>query len=633
MKLSKFQEALGDAGVGQDLGDAEFFEHRNEIALEKFGKKSMYTFLIVAVICYVLFVGAMLCYRYGFVETLKVDRKLIRASSYLQGLISEHTFIVAVKTFKCLFTCVAQESEFSSVPATLDLQDLGMSIGSVTDYDLDEDINGYAALDDAKAFRDEIIAKENESQLYESAWNMHRLDDNFFRMVLLAFHDLTGLSNQIGEWCLKEHERQDELRTIISHSVMLFLMLVIIFFGAFTIVTLMNRYAGFQTLKSLIMLLPMDAFMGPAANIVARFKTKKKKDANDGQFRSRYIVKHSMNPIIVTDALLQIQFVNNATVDMFGYDRDNLIHKDLDAILKKKEGRSGSFTMIQFIQQQGLSPESESALPEVDLMAVPAQGDPVPVNCTIIPFRAESSSGSPAFAAILRDVSSIERQKNNVEEAKDRVKTLLHKIMPKVMARKLESHDPVLHSQVERATFCFVAIYKFTDWCQTHTHVEIMNFLDKIVSEFDRMILKYESLVKIKIINGVYMAAGGLFEDSATKPHEVEMVQFGEDCIRWMRERNRLTNEEFHLQIGVHTGGPIIAGVLGRDKPFFDVYGDSVNMAARLETSCWPLDCIHISEETKHWIEYGLEVEIEERPDTVLKGKGKLTTYIIHVPE
>ncbi len=123
------------------------------------------------------------------------------------------------------------------------------------------------------------------------------------------------------------------------------------------------------------------------------------------------------------------------------------------------------------------------------------------------------------------------------------------------------------------------------------------------------------------------MAAGGIFEEVSDKPHELEMIEFGIACVQWVRR----FQPNFRIRMGIHVGGPIIAGILGRDKPFFDVYGDSVNTAARLESSC-PVDAIQVSQNVRPSIPDGC-YHLEERPNVFLKGKGYQPTYIVHVPD
>ncbi|KAH0794862.1 Adenylate and Guanylate cyclase catalytic domain containing protein [Histomonas meleagridis] len=192
------------------------------------------------------------------------------------------------------------------------------------------------------------------------------------------------------------------------------------------------------------------------------------------------------------------------------------------------------------------------------------------------------------------------------------------------MVTKLLSKNQVLHSKISRATFMFFAIADFLKWC-SNTQIDIVDFLDEIVSMFDKLIAKYQSLVKIKIINGVYMAAGGLFD--VTKNQETEMIDFAIDCIKWIKLHNKELNIEINYKVGINTDGPIIAGILGHDKPFFDVYGDAVNVASRLCTSA-PINCIQISEDLKNNIPHG-KYKLKRREKVFLKGKGECTTYIV----
>jgi class 3 adenylate cyclase len=190
-----------------------------------------------------------------------------------------------------------------------------------------------------------------------------------------------------------------------------------------------------------------------------------------------------------------------------------------------------------------------------------------------------------------------------------------------------------LYEVVPRATFSFLAIADFAGWCRAHKATEIMAMLDEVVSAYDRLISEFPALTKIKVCNGAYMAAGGLGteEEVGKDSPEVQMLEFCIKCVEWTREHNHEMRDPIQLKIGIHCGGPIIAGVLGKDKPFFDVYGDSVNMAARLEQFAPELDVVHLSEELMQALPPG-RFTLEQRPDVTLKGKaGKFTTYLLRV--
>ena len=155
-----------------------------------------------------------------------------------------------------------------------------------------------------------------------------------------------------------------------------------------------------------------------------------------------------------------------------------------------------------------------------------------------------------------------------------------------------------------------------------------MGNLSQIFAAFDSDLAKYEKMTKIKLIGDDYMAAGGLFgkPEEPASGHAEEIIKFAIDCLADLEEINVKLNASLEVRIGINTGGPLYAGVLGTDKPVFDIIGDPINIAARLQSTDIP-GKIQISAATKELVD-GL-FSIEERGEVFLKGKGKQKTYLV----
>ena len=181
---------------------------------------------------------------------------------------------------------------------------------------------------------------------------------------------------------------------------------------------------------------------------------------------------------------------------------------------------------------------------------------------------------------------------------------------------------------VPMATVIFIDIVKFSTFSIALSPQQILGTLSGIIEAYDRRIADYKSLTKIKVIGDTYMCAGGLFNDEPTPEKDAyEIVKFGFEALQAIDDQNLKMNMELKVRIGVNTGGPLITGVLGTDKVQFDIIGDPINIAARLQSTGEP-GKIHISEETRNLLQ-GHNFVIEERGLTFLKGKGKKKTYQI----
>jgi class 3 adenylate cyclase len=124
------------------------------------------------------------------------------------------------------------------------------------------------------------------------------------------------------------------------------------------------------------------------------------------------------------------------------------------------------------------------------------------------------------------------------------------------------------------------------------------------------------------------MCGAGLFTpDEDPKNHAVQMVRFALDVLGALEEVNVKLSASLCVRIGVNTGGPIIAGVLGTDKPVFDIIGDPINIAARLQSTCIP-SRVQISEDTYALLR-DLDFSVEPRGEVFLKGKGKRPAFLV----
>ena len=144
----------------------------------------------------------------------------------------------------------------------------------------------------------------------------------------------------------------------------------------------------------------------------------------------------------------------------------------------------------------------------------------------------------------------------------------------------------------------FVDIVKFSDHCLSLTPQQILNNISQIFQSYEENISKYPLITKIKLIGDVFMCASGLFHPKEPPIHHTEqMIKFSLDILQSLEELNLKLNTSFNVRIGINTGGPIIAGVLGTEKPIFDIIGDPINVASRLQSTGIP-GRIQISQKT-----------------------------------
>ncbi|MCB0776545.1 MAG: tetratricopeptide repeat protein [Chitinophagaceae bacterium] len=189
------------------------------------------------------------------------------------------------------------------------------------------------------------------------------------------------------------------------------------------------------------------------------------------------------------------------------------------------------------------------------------------------------------FAVVLLFASVFFRQRNKISKEKHRSEELLLNILPAQTAEELKHTGKAQTRSFESITVLFTDFKNFTQASEELTPEELVEEINHCYSEFDRIISKY-NIEKIKTIGDSYMCAGGLPVANDTHPADVvsaalEMIAFIE---KNKRERVEKGKQYFELRAGIHTG-PVVAGIVGIKKFAYDIWGDTVNTASRMESS------------------------------------------------
>lgn len=219
-----------------------------------------------------------------------------------------------------------------------------------------------------------------------------------------------------------------------------------------------------------------------------------------------------------------------------------------------------------------------------------------------------------------RDQEQIYLQQLEVEREKS--ERLLLNILPKAIADRLKREETIIADSFEEITVLFADIDNFTRFSAQMLPEKVVELLNKIFSYFDRLALRYE-LEKIKTIGDAYMVVGGLNApkiNSATAIAEMALdMRKGVLQFKWEN------GKPLSMRIGIHTG-PVVAGVIGKSKFSYDLWGDTVNIASRMESQGIS-GCIQVSERTYQYLKD--KFLITPRGTIQIKGKGKIQTYLL----
>lgn len=217
-------------------------------------------------------------------------------------------------------------------------------------------------------------------------------------------------------------------------------------------------------------------------------------------------------------------------------------------------------------------------------------------------------------------------QRNHITKEKKRSDDLLLNILPSETAEELKATGEAEAKSYDLVTVLFTDFKDFTKTSEKMSAKELVKEIHHCFSEFDKIISNY-GIEKIKTIGDSYMCAGGLPVENKTNPVDVvkaaiEIQQFMQD---YNEERKKDGMPLFEMRVGVHTG-PVVAGIVGIKKFAYDIWGDTVNIAARMESS-GEAGRVNISEATYELVKDKFNCTC--RGKIVAKNKGEMNMYFV----
>jgi class 3 adenylate cyclase len=214
----------------------------------------------------------------------------------------------------------------------------------------------------------------------------------------------------------------------------------------------------------------------------------------------------------------------------------------------------------------------------------------------------------------------VEERTTELRHAMDQSERLILNILPKKIAERLKANEGTIAERFAMVSVLFLDIVSFTPISSTMDPVQVVSFLSEIFDSFDNLVDRY-NVEKIKTIGDCYLAAAGL-----PVPDERHGLNICDVALAMQSEIARISTSlafELKVRIGIHSG-PVVAGVIGQRKFAYDLWGDTVNIASRME-SHGQQDRIQISETTYNLVKD--DFDCEERGFVDFKGKGQLRAY------
>jgi class 3 adenylate cyclase len=217
----------------------------------------------------------------------------------------------------------------------------------------------------------------------------------------------------------------------------------------------------------------------------------------------------------------------------------------------------------------------------------------------------------------------VEDRTNELAYQKEQTEQLVKKLLPQNAADEIRKTGKAKSQKYEMVTVLFADIQGFTEIAERTKPEELIKHLNTIFSSFDRIITDY-NIEKIKTIGDAYMCAGGMPNKDITNPIEVVLAAL--EMQREIKKINKTSDLLLEIRIGVHSG-PVVAGVVGSKKLEYDIWGDTVNIASRME-SHGLINKVNISEETYKHVKSFFVCQYRGRIE--VKYKGEMEMYFVH---
>jgi class 3 adenylate cyclase len=270
----------------------------------------------------------------------------------------------------------------------------------------------------------------------------------------------------------------------------------------------------------------------------------------------------------------------------------------LDSFMAKtNQGLQENFTMLAFLSVLGLS------------------------GITLVIGRLRQTSKELEHRVRER-TAQLQKTNEQLSIEQEKSERLLLNILPEPIADQLKEGHRNIADGFAEVTILFADIVGFTTLSERISPTQLVNLLNEIFSAFDKLSDEY-GLEKIKTIGDAYMVVGGI--PTFRSDHAEAIAEMAIGMQQEVAKFNAQHNAELSLRIGINTG-PVVAGVIGTKKFIYDLWGDAVNTASRMESHSLP-GCIQVTQSTYQSLRD--KYLLEERGVIHVKGKGEMTTYFL----
>ena len=332
----------------------------------------------------------------------------------------------------------------------------------------------------------------------------------------------------------------------------------------------------------------------------------------EAEVKYRSIFENAVEGIFQTTSGGAVLSVNPALAFMYGYDSPADFQQNVDNVerIYVESNRRNEF--VELLDQQRSISDFESQIRRRD-------GKIIWISETARAVR-RSQGYLQYYEGTVQDITIRKQAEIALKAEQQKSERLLLNILPLAIANQLKQNPQATAKRFEEATILFADIVDFTSFSAQISPTGLVDLLNRIFSNFDRLAERH-SLEKIKTIGDAYMVVGGL--PTPNDDHVAAIANMALEMQNVITNFKRNDGSDFQLRIGIHTG-PVVAGVIGIKKFIYDLWGDTVNVASRME-SRGVANRIQVT----HAVYEKLRARyiLDERGEIDIKGRGQIQTY------
>eukprot|EP01114_Cavostelium_apophysatum_P022278 TRINITY_DN8005_c0_g1_i1.p2 TRINITY_DN8005_c0_g1~~TRINITY_DN8005_c0_g1_i1.p2 ORF type:complete len:771 (+),score=191.73 TRINITY_DN8005_c0_g1_i1:2526-4838(+) len=447
-----------------------------------------------------------------------------------------------------------------------------------------------------------------------------------------ALSNLTSFSTQA--FLQSDLEGIKEVRGILAGLYASGFLLLILIFLLLRPVAVQIKEENSRTIKMLL-LLPIDVI--ESVQGITDFLEKGLQKASNKNIKDSYqesqekikaLLETSQDAIIVADDAGMIEVFNKAAETLFGYRLSEIMGKHLSKLLpavQENDDEEHEASQEDVDKRSALTEEFLRVGAQKQLSIKKKDGHVITVSVST--NEGLLSTGKKFYSIFVHDLSRLNEALENMTFERSRIDKLLRNMFPEVVAEYIKSTNALDNNQVnpmesyQSATVLFADIVGFTTMCARTDPSTVLEIISDLFDRWDILVKKY-AVEKIKTIGDCMMIASGV--PVQTPDHAHRMIDFAIEMLESVRDFNKISARDLDIRIGINTG-PVLAGLIGKTRTVFDMWGDSVNLASRMESSGVP-GRIQISECTYNLVKD--KYRFEERSSVNVKGKGEMKTFL-----